>query len=99
MQMDIGSKKSRMVSYINTINDTLKELEKESIKNVNQSMNNSIQSLILINMISIMKIILLITLYKEDIQNQKSLLKMKLYYYKPKITFIIRCEKDAIDSP
>lgn len=76
MQMDIGSKKSRMVSYINTINDTLKELEKESIKNVNQSMNNSIQSLIWINTISIvLGFILLIIIGRYISRNLKKVVE------------------------
>ena len=53
MQMEIASKKNRMISYVNMMNSTLAEVEAESIRNVNNSMNNSIQSLIWINALTI----------------------------------------------
>ncbi len=65
-QIELNNKKNRIIVLVNTISEDLVKMQSEAIVNVNKSMNNSIQSLIWINALSIVTgliILLFIGLY------------------------------------
>lgn len=52
-QIQLNTKKDRIIALINTLNESLTERQVAAIESVNISMNNSVQSLIWINALSI----------------------------------------------
>lgn len=52
-QIQLNTKKDRIIALINTLNESLTERQVAAIESVNKSMNNSVQSLIWINALSI----------------------------------------------